>query len=162
MVAVCKDRRAEDCPPYHPQRRQVRHICRTKTKMNFSPVGAGACARPPLRAATMMSLLTELDSLIAGSTKIPVLRTSPPSRPSRDKIFEFENRAAQRRNNSGSGGSSQNSHRMARFPDGMGQFPDRISSHTVGRGGISTISRPIPLAWGSFPTASRPMRLAGA
>ena len=29
---------------------------------------------------------------------------------------------------------SQNSRRMARFPDGMGQFPDRIPSHIIGMG----------------------------
>jgi len=31
----------------NPQRRQARHICRTKTKMNSSPVGAASSVRTP-------------------------------------------------------------------------------------------------------------------
>jgi len=40
-------RRAKNRFPNYPQRRQVRHICRTKTKMKFSPVGAAYSARTP-------------------------------------------------------------------------------------------------------------------
>jgi hypothetical protein len=43
----CRFRRRAVRFPNYPQRRQARHICRTKTKMNFSPVGAAYSARTP-------------------------------------------------------------------------------------------------------------------